>query len=135
MIVERAAGADTRFVWVIDGHRIHERFLSNAVEAGHCWVARIDSVTAGFAVLDQNFFEQGFVAALAVHPNHRRHGLATALVRHLESVCPTEKLFTSTNQSNIVAQRLFESLAFVRSGWIDNLDEGDPEIVYFKRLR
>jgi hypothetical protein len=22
----------------------------------------------------------------------------------------------------------------VRSGWIDNLDEGDPEIIYFKQV-
>jgi len=31
-------------------------------------------------------------------------------------------------------QRLCEHLGYVRSGWIDNLDEGDPEIIYFKRV-
>ena len=29
---------------------------------------------------------------------------------------------------------LCERLGFVKSGWIDNLDPGDPEIVYFKAL-
>ena len=32
-------------------------------------------------------------------------------------------------------QALCEKLGFVKSGWIDNLDEGDPEIIYFKRLK
>ncbi|PZD70480.1 hypothetical protein C1752_12051 [Acaryochloris thomasi RCC1774] len=27
------------------------------------------------------------------------------------------------------------NLEFDRSGFIENLDEGDPELVYFKRLR
>jgi hypothetical protein len=32
-------------------------------------------------------------------------------------------------------QAVYESLGFVRSGFVENLDEGDPEIIYFKRLR
>jgi hypothetical protein len=55
-------------------------------------------------------------------------------MRHLERICPSEKLFTSTNESNMPMQRLCEKLGFVRSGWIDNLDDGDPEIIFFKRL-
>jgi hypothetical protein len=30
-------------------------------------------------------------------------------------------------------QRLCERLGYVRSGWIENLDEGDPEIIYSKK--
>lgn len=69
-----------------------------------------------------------------MEPAHRRHGVATALMRHVESICPTAKLFTSTNESNTPMQRLCKTLGFVRSGWIENLDEGDPEIIYFKRV-
>ena len=49
--------------------------------------------------------------------------------------CQTEKLFTSTNQSNGAAQRLFTSAGFVHSGRIEHLDEGDPELVYVKWCR
>ena len=56
-------------------------------------------------------------------------------IRHLINECRTPKLFTSTNQSNIPMQRLLATLEFARSGFIENLDEGDPEVVYFKRLR
>jgi hypothetical protein len=31
-------------------------------------------------------------------------------------------------------QAVCESLGFIRSGVVENLDEGDPEIIYFKRL-
>jgi len=32
--------------------------------------------------------------------------------------------------SNIQMQKLLESCGFERCGWIDRLDEGDPETVY-----
>ena len=54
-------------------------------------------------------------------------------MRHIESLLVEEKLFTSTNASNTPMQALCERLGFVRSGYVANLDEGDPEIIYFKR--
>jgi hypothetical protein len=57
------------------------------------------------------------------------------LLRHLESFCETSKLFISTNLSNLPMQSLLAKLVYVLSGVIHNLDEGDPELVYFKRLR
>ena len=44
------------------------------------------------------------------------------------------KLFTSTNQSNAAMHAFCAAAGFVRSGVIENLDDGDPEIVYFKAL-
>ncbi|MEO0538637.1 MAG: GNAT family N-acetyltransferase, partial [Cyanobacteria bacterium P01_A01_bin.123] len=42
--------------------------------------------------------------------------------------------FTSTNESNLLMQALMAKLRYIPSGIINNLDEGDPELVYFKRL-
>ncbi len=75
-----------------------------------------------------------FIDLLIVHPDQRRKGAATALIEHIVTTCPGDKLFTSTNQSNAPMQALCERLGFVKSGWIDNLDPGDPEIIYFKAL-
>lgn len=72
---------------------------------------------------------------LYVHPEHRRCGVGTALMRYLESVCQTAKLFTSTNLSNLPMQSLLARLGYELSGVIHNLDEGDPELVYVKRLK
>ena len=110
-------------------------FIERAVTAGECFVARLaDRRICGFATFDRSFFEQPFVSLLYVDETRRREGVATALIERIEAICPGEKLFTSTNRSNGPMQRLCEKLGFVRSGYVENLDEGDPEIVYFKRL-
>ncbi len=109
--------------------------LAAAISAGRCLAATSSGQLVGYAIWDCSFYEQGFIKLLVVHPEHRRRGVARALIRHIESICPTEKLFTSTNESNVAMQRVCEGLGFVRTGYIENLDEGDPELVYFKRLR
>lgn len=108
--------------------------IGAAIGQGRCAVARVDGVIRGFVVMDANFFGHGFVELLHVHPDFRRRGIAVALMRSAEIDAPTEKLFTSTNQSNVPMQKLCEKIGFVRSGMIENLDEGDPELIYFKRL-
>lgn len=61
-------------------------------------------------------------------------GFGGKLLDHIESTCARDKLFTSTNTSNVSMQPLLEKKGFEKSGVIHNLDEVDPEIVYFKRL-
>ena len=45
---------------------------------------------------------------------------------------PGEKLWTSTNQSNAPMCALLSRLGFILSGQIDNLDDGDPELVFVR---
>ena len=136
--VEQATGNDLEDICILDRMIIGDSrrwgFLANAIKAGQCLIARKEDTSVGFAILEQSFYGHGFLSLLIAHPNYRRQGVATALIGAVETLCPTEKLFTSTNQSNIPMQRLCEALGFVRSGWIENLDEGDPELVYFKRV-
>jgi len=136
--IEQATESDFGRICALDsmvlGNSGRRDFLDNTIKTGQCLVARGEDAPVGFAVLNQSFYGHGFIALLIVHPGHRRQGIATALIRHIESVCPTEKLFTSTNESNEPMQRLCETLGFVRSGYIENLDAGDPEISFFKRM-
>ena len=110
-------------------------FIKRAIAASECHVAVEGGAIAGYAVFDRALYEQFFISLLVVDQSRRRRGIGGALMRHIESICPGEKLFTSTNASNTPMQGLCEKLGFVRSGHIENLDDGDPEIVYFKRLR
>ena len=109
-------------------------FIQNSVRSEVAYVAVLDRKIAGYAVLDYSFYHQGFMSMLYVHPDHRRKGIGSAIVRHVESICRTEKLFTSTNESNLPMQALMAKLGYIPSGIINNLDEGDPELIYFKRL-
>ena len=108
--------------------------LIAAVTARQCYIVRDQWDVLGYAILTQHFFGYPFIDLLIVHPDQRRKGAATALIEHIEAISPGEKLFTSTNESNTPMQRLMDRLGFVKSGWIDNLDPGDPEIIYFKAL-
>jgi len=137
MIVERATDDDLADVIAVDAaHHAPGRveYLTEAVERHECYIARAGWDVIGFATLTHSFFEQYFIELIVVHPDQRHKGTASALIQHIEKIVPAEKLFTSTNQSNTPMQTLCEKLGFVRSGWIENLDDGDPEIIYFRRI-
>ena len=137
-IIERASSEDFEHICALDetvhGKPARRRLINTACASGQISVARVEDVIRGYVIFDESFFDQFFVRLLIVHPDFRRRGLATALMRAAELDCQTGKLFTSTNQSNIPMQRLCDRLGFVKSGYIENLDEGDPEIIYVKML-
>ncbi|MED5619887.1 GNAT family N-acetyltransferase [Ideonella sp. BN130291] len=116
-------------------HASRRSFIGNATAQGQALVAVADGRVLGFLVLNHAFFEQAFVALIAVTAGHRRKGVGRALLAAAEAACPSPKLFSSTNTSNLGAQALLSKAGFVRSGFIDNLDPDDLELVYFKRVR
>ncbi|MEM0979241.1 MAG: GNAT family N-acetyltransferase, partial [Cyanobacteria bacterium P01_H01_bin.58] len=105
------------------------------VRRGCAITALIDERVVGYAVLEYTFFSYGFISMLIVQEAYRRKGIATALVKRLEETCNTAKLFTSTNESNAPMQAFMASMSYEPSGIVHNLDEGDPELFYFKRLK
>src|SRR5208282_1820668 len=138
VFIEPATTQDFEHICVLDetAHSGPSRgtIIGRALAESRCAIARVDGQVRGYVIARHDFFGHAFVELLMVHPDFRRRGLATTLMRAVELDAPTEKLFTSTNQSNLPAQQLFERLGFIRSGVIENLDEADPEIVYFKPI-
>lgn len=137
IVVERATEEDLIHLFEIDIEKRNPermRWIEQAVRARKTIVAREGDTYLGFAMVDTSFFGEHFIELLVVAPPHRRKGIATELIRYIEKTRPTDKLFTSTNQSNTPMQALLDKLGYVRSGYVENLDEGDPELIYFKRL-
>lgn len=139
-IITRAAQAgDVEAMLACDAyaqaHASRGEAVRAAVGQGHCQVAVHAGQVAGYVLTRDDFFDYGFVSLVVVAPAHQRRGVGLRLLAAAEAACTTAKLFTSTNQSNLAAQRLFASAGFVRSGQIDHLDEGDPELVYMKWCR
>jgi ribosomal protein S18 acetylase RimI-like enzyme len=115
-----------------DEHR--QAAIDRWLRAGQCWVA-VEGRLVGYGALTYTFYGRGFIEMLHVGGSHRRRGVGLALVERLCEICETADIFTSTNQSNAPMQRLLLKTGFKGSGVIENLDEGDPELVYFKRIR
>ena len=110
-------------------------FIRREVTSGNCFVAVADKEAIGYGVLNYTFYYHGCIDMLYIHADFRRSGAGAALVRHLEMLCKSPKLFTSTNLSNLPMRSLLTKLDYVLSGMILNLDDEDPEIVYFKQIR
>lgn len=139
-IVTRAAGhGDVEAMLACDAyaqtHPERGQAVRAAIGKGHCQVAIRAGQVAGYVLTHGDFFGHGFVSLVVVAPAHQHCGVGLRLLAAAAATCKTGKLFTSTNRSNGAAQRLFARAGFVRSGQIDHLDEGDPELVYVKLLR
>ena len=103
------------------------------VNAGEAYIAFADSEPAGYAVMTRHFFDRAFVELLMVGARFRRTGIATAMMRYLAGISPTELLWTSTNESNAPMRALLAAEGFIPSGVVEGLDEGDPELFFRKR--
>ncbi|MFJ7971093.1 GNAT family N-acetyltransferase [Psychrobacillus sp. NPDC096389] len=113
------------------GNYSRKDYIKHAIKEEKCLVVKENNFIVGFLIFHTNFFEHAFISLLIVSPKERRKGHATSLIQYFISILPTYKIFSSTNQSNIRMQKVFSANGFIRSGIIENLDDGDPEIIYF----
>lgn len=107
-------------------------FIKHALGSKECLVAEIDGKLAGFVVWDRGFYARPFAWMLGVYEEFRGRGVAGSLIARVEELNDRRGLYTSTNESNVPMQRLLEKRGFVRTGRLEGLDAGDPEIFYFK---
>jgi GNAT superfamily N-acetyltransferase len=105
--------------------------FQRAASKGRLLVAEVDGELVGYAAHGR-FFGYDFLELLAVRPDKRRQGIATALIRAVEARSSSGKLFTSTNRSNTPMRNLCDRLGFQPSGVVENLDNDDPELIYYK---
>ncbi len=108
--------------------------IADWVGKGECFIAERSGTIVAYAALNYNFFHRGFIEMLMVDKNSRQQGIGEAFLNYLSSICKTDTLWTSTNQSNQPMQKLLARTGFRESGRIDNLDEGDPELVFYMKV-
>ncbi|ASN06408.1 GNAT family N-acetyltransferase [Virgibacillus necropolis] len=116
---------------VIDNNSRRE-YIEEAIKTGRCIVVNNEISIVGFLIFDTHFFGNSFISLIVVSTSQRRKGYAAALIDYFVNMAPTPKIFSSTNKSNKNMQNVFTANGFVQSGVIENLDEGDQEIIYFK---
>ena len=119
---------------VVIGNKSRKQYIKEAIKENKCFIAKKGSSIVGFLIYNTNFFECSFIALVIISPSERRKGYAKLLINYFESKSITKKIFSSTNQSNENMQKLFDSIGYIKSGYVENLDDEDPEIVYFKNV-
>ena len=138
MKIRDATSSDLDAMYAVDHMATEEgsrrQHIRDWVASGQAIVAVVDGEICGYAALEYTFFGCGFITMLMVRKESRRKGVATALVTQLHERCETEKLFTSTNESNKPMQAFMQAMSYEPSGTVYNLDEGDPELFYLKRI-
>jgi ribosomal protein S18 acetylase RimI-like enzyme len=139
MVRRKAQEPDVDKICAFDHIAQHQKwrrqFIHDSVQNGIAHVAVVDRTIVGYTVVDHSFFGRGFIAMLYVHSDHRRSGIGTALVGHAEGLCQSDRIFTSTNESNLPMQSLLQKLGYKRSGIVHDLDPEDPELFYSRQLK
>ncbi|MFK3840712.1 GNAT family N-acetyltransferase [Serratia sp. NPDC087055] len=135
MIVRLATTADISALAAIDSSLSHVPHRCAQIRewcaAGTCYLAENEEQVVAYGVLSAHFFGCGFIEMLMVAEGYRRQGVGSQLLHTLISLSPQPKLFTSTNRSNVTMRGLLLAAGFIESGHIENLDEGDPEMIFF----
>jgi len=137
--IRTAIESDLAALQNIDGAMIEDKsresFVTRSIQKRECIVSLSNGRVVGYAIFNKEFFDRMFIWLLFVSKDSRRIGVGTSLIRYVESQCEASTvLFTSTNQSNIAMQNMMKKLEFSRTGYVENLDEGDPELFYCKKI-
>jgi GNAT superfamily N-acetyltransferase len=136
--VRSAVSTDIEHIVRIDSCARADETRRTLIESGiaraECLVAFDDELPVGYGVMSHLFFNRGFVSLIYVDAAHRRQRVATRLFDEFERRCRSNRIFTSTNLSNLTMQGLLASRGYGLSGMVQDLDEGDPEMFYSKKL-
>jgi GNAT superfamily N-acetyltransferase len=92
-------------------------------DAGQLIVARLDGAVIGVIAVDESFFDQSFVALVAVAENHRRLGLGKALLSAATDRV-SGHLFTASPDNNFPMRMLLASLHWENVGTVRGIDDG-----------
>lgn len=103
------------------------------------YVARAGAVPLGFLLLrPRGLAGSPYVAAIAVAPAARGHGIGSRLLDHVAALVspPARHLFLCVSDFNHDARRLYARHGFVQVGQVDDyLVPGVAELILHKRLR
>jgi GNAT superfamily N-acetyltransferase len=109
------------------------QYLERTLERRNVVVAELDGHILAYVVWNLEFFSLPFIWLVTVLPEYRRKGLASKLIAWVEERCANQRLYSSTNRSNVAMQRLLEGRGYRRCGEVD-VDPGDAEVFYHKTL-
>ena len=112
-----------------------EEKITKAISNDECFLILVENQEVGFVIFDYRFFDQGWIELIIINEKYRGKGIGGKTFDLICEQCKSDKVFTSTNSSNIQMQRALSKADFAFSGEINGLDDGDPERFYFKWVK
>lgn len=108
--------------------------ISKAILDDECFIILADKKEAGFVIFDYRFFDQGWIELIIIDETYRGKGIGGKVFDLLCEQCKTDKVFTSTNRSNTRMQKALAKANFSFAGELNGLDDGDPELFYYRTI-
>ena len=112
-----------------------EEKITKAILGEECFIILADNREVGFVLFDYRFFDQGWIELIMIDEKYRGKGIGGHAIDLICKQCKTNKVFTSTNRSNRQMQKALSKGGFSFSGKLIGLDEGDPELFYYKKTK
>lgn len=107
--------------------------IAKAIIDQECFIILANDQAVGFVIFDYRFFDQGWIELIIVDAKYRGKGMGAQAMDLICRQSKTNKVFTSTNSSNAPMQRALSKIGFTFAGKIIGLDEGDPELFYYRQ--
>ena len=111
-----------------------EEKITKAILDEECFIILANNRAVGFVIFDYRFFDQGWIELLILGEKYRGKGIGGQVIDLICKQCKTNKVFTSTNSSNTQMQKALSKVGFSFAGKINGLDDGDPELFYYKEI-
>ena len=111
-----------------------EEKITKAISNQECFIILADKLEVGFIIFDYRFFDQGWIELIIIDEEYRGIGIGRKVFDLICEQCKTDKVFTSTNSSNTQMQKALAKADFSFAGKLNGLDDGDPELFYFRLL-
>lgn len=112
-----------------------EEKITKAILDKECSIILKNDIAIGFVIFDYRFFDQGWVELIIIDEKYRGKGVGGQTFDLICKQCKTDKVFTSTNSSNIPMQKALAKAGFSFAGKLIGLDDGDPELFYYKEIK
>lgn len=106
--------------------------IVQAIVNDQCFKIQVNEKAVGFVLFDYRFFDQGWIELIIIDEEYRGKGIGPKAMELICKESKTNKVFTSTNKSNVQMQKALAKAGFSFAGEIIGLDEGDPEMFYFR---
>lgn len=112
-----------------------EEKITKAISDNECFIVLAGSRAVGFVLFDYRFFGQGWIELIIIDEKYRGKGIGGQVFDLICGKCKAEKVFTSTNSSNLPMQKALTKADFTFAGKLDGLDDDDPELFYYKKIK